>query len=329
MSMHTINLSDTQYDRTEALRYCRVRAEGIDLTYIMLRVEEIFWRMAQHREFDASEFSLGGYVVRRGRGADDLVAIPVFPSRFFRQSCIFVHEGSGIRRPEDLRGKRIGVPEYQMTAAVWARGILADDYGVRAADVEWVQGGLEEPGRIPFEPAEPPGIAVGFAPVNRSLAQMLEIGEIDALVTARTPSSFRRGGGAVRRLFEHPFEIEREYFRRTGIFPIMHTLVVKKEILDANPWVAFTLFKAFSEAKDLAMADLTQTSALPLSLPFLVEHAYQTMDLMGEDFWPYGLESNRRTLETFVRYMHEQGLIPEPMTVETLFPQSTQRTFRV
>jgi 4,5-dihydroxyphthalate decarboxylase len=143
-----------------------------------------------------------------------------------------------------------------MTAAVWARGILADDYGVRAADVEWVQGGLEEPGRLPFEPAEPAGVTVGFAPADRSLAQMLESGEIDALVTARTPSTFRRGGSAVRRLFEHPFEVERDYFRRTGIFPIMHTLVVKKEILEANPWVAFTLFKAFSEAKDLAMADV-------------------------------------------------------------------------
>ena len=167
--MLRLTLAAGHYDRTEALRDGRVRAEGIDLTYIMLRVEEIFWRMAQHREFEASEFSLGGYVVRRGRGADDLVGIPVFPSRFFRQSCIFIHEGSAIRGPEDLRGKRIGVPEYQMTAAVWARGILADDYGVRAADVEWVQGGLEEPGRLPFEPAEPPGVTLGFAPADRSL----------------------------------------------------------------------------------------------------------------------------------------------------------------
>ena len=165
--MLRLTLAAGHYDRTEALRDGRVRAEGIDLTYIMLRVEEIFWRMAQYREFDAAEFSLGGYVVRLGRGVHDLVAIPVFPSRFFRQSCIFVHEGSGIRRPEDLRGKRVGVPEYQMTAAVWARGILSDDYGVRAAEVEWVQGGIEEPGRIPFEPVEPPGVTVGFAPADR------------------------------------------------------------------------------------------------------------------------------------------------------------------
>jgi len=327
--MLRLTLAAGHYDRTEALRDGRVRAEGIDLTYIMLRVEEIFWRMAQHREFDASEFSLGGYVVRRGRGADDLVAITVFPSRFFRQSCIFVHDGSGVRSPQDLRGKRVGVPEYQMTAAVWARGILADDYGVRAADVEWVQGGLEEPGRLPFEPAEPPGVRVGFAPADRSLAQMLESGGIDALVTARTPSTFRRSGSAVRRLFEHPFEVERDYFRRTGIFPIMHTLVVKKEILDANPWVAFTLFKAFSEAKDLAMADLTQTSALPLSLPFLVEHAYQTMDLMGEDFWPYGIAKNRQALDTFLRYHHEQGLSKRRLKPEEIFAKETLEAFKI
>ena len=285
--MLRLTLAAGHYDRTEALRDGRVRAEGIDLTYIMLRVEEIFWRMAQHREFDASGFS-SRLCRAPGRGAGDLVAIPVFPSRFFRQSCIFVHAGSNVRRPEELRGKRIGVPEYQMTAAVWARGMLADDYGVRAADVEWVQGGLEEPGRIPFEPAEPPGVTVGFAPADRSLAQMLESGRDRRAGHGQdaVDISTRRYCGATP--FEQPFEVERDYFRRTGIFPIMHTLVVKKEILDANPWVAFTLFKAFSEAKDLAMADLTQTSALPLSLPFLVEHAYQTMDLMGEDFGPTG-----------------------------------------
>ena len=327
--MLRITLAAGHYDRTEALRDGRVRPEGIDLTYLMLPVEEIFWRMAQYREFDASEFSLGGYLVRRGRGADDLIAIPVFPSRFFRHSGIFVHAGAGIERPQDLRGKRVGVPEYPMTAAVWVRGILSDDYGVRPEDVEWVQGGLEDPGRIPFEPAEPAGVRLDFAPTDRSLAQMLAAGELDALVTARTPSTFSRQGGPVQRLFADPWSVERDYFQRTGVFPIMHTIAIKREILDAHPWVASTLLKAFSAAKDLALDDLTQTSALPISLPFLVQHAYDTVALMGDDFWPYGLEPNRKTLETFVRYMHEQGLIPEPLPIESLFPASTQRTFRI
>jgi 4,5-dihydroxyphthalate decarboxylase len=327
--MLRLTLAAGHYDRTEALRDGRVRPEGVELTYLMLPVEEIFWRMAQYREFDAAEFSLGGYLVRRGRGADDFVAIPVFPSRFFRHSCIFVNAAAGIERPQDLSGKRVGVPEYPMTAAVWVRGILSDDYGVRPQDIEWVQGGLEDPGRIPFEPAEPPGIKLGFAPTNRSLAQMLAAGEIDALVTARTPSTFDRHGGPVRRVFPDPWPVERDYFQRTGVFPIMHTVAIKREVLDADPWVASTLFKAFEEAKRLALADLTQTSALPISLPFLVEHAYETLDRMGDDFWPYGLEPNRKTLETFVRYMHEQGLIPEPLPIESLFAASTQRTFRI
>jgi 4,5-dihydroxyphthalate decarboxylase len=327
--MLRLTLAAGHYDRTEALRDGRVRAEGVDLNYLMLPVEEIFWRMAQYREFDAAEFSLGGYLVRRGRGADDLVAMPVFPSRFFRHSGIFVHTGAGIDQPQDLRGKRVGVPEYPMTAAVWVRGILADDYGVRPEDMEWVQGGLEEPGRLPFEPAEPPGVRVGFAPADRSLAQMLAAGEIDALVTARTPSTFERRGGPVRRLFADPWTVEREYFARTGMFPIMHTLVIKREVLESDPWVAATLFKAFDAAKALALADLTQTSALPLSLPFLVQHAYETTALMGDDFWPYGLEPNRRTLETFVRYAHEQRLIPEPLPIEALFAASTRRTYRI
>jgi 4,5-dihydroxyphthalate decarboxylase len=327
--MLRLTLASGHYDRTEALRDGRVRPEGIELTYLMLSVEEIFWRMARYREFDASEFSLGGYLVRRGRGADDLIAIPVFPSRFFRHSCVFVHADAGIAEPGDLRGKRVGVPEYEMTAAVWVRGFLADDYGVRPHEMEWVQGGLEDPGRIPFEHAEPPGVTIGFAPTGRTLAQMLAAGEIDALVTARTPSTFRQEGGSVRRLFADPWAVERDYFQRTGVFPIMHTVAIKREVLDANPWVASTLFKAFETAKALAMDDLTQTSALPVSLPFLVAHAYETRALMGDDFWPYGLEGNRKTLETFVRYMHEQGLIPEPLPIESLFPASTQRTFRI
>lgn len=324
-----LTLACGHYDRTDALRDGRVQPDGIRLTYLMLKVEETFWRMMQYRDFDVAETSLGGYVVRRGRGLEDLVAIPVFPSRFFRHSCIFVNQNAGIRRPEDLRGKKVGVPEYQMTAAVWVRGALSDDYGVRAHEIEWVQGGLEDAGRIPFEPVEPRGITLSFAPQDKSLARMLGDGDIQALVTARTPSTFGPAGGPVRRLFDEPWKVEREYFKRTGIFPIMHTVSIKHEILDAHPWVAATLLKAFTEAKALAIEDLTQTSALPLSLPFLTEHAYDTVATMGEDFWPYGLEANRHTLDTFVRYMHEQGLIERPMPVDGLFPQSTHRLFRI
>ena len=170
-----------------------------------------------------------------------------------------------------------------------------------------MQGGLEDPGRLPFEPVEPAGIRLGFAPPDRSLAQMLGAGEIQALITARTPSTFDPAGSAVRRLFPEPWEVERDYFGRTGIFPIMHTVSIRREVLDEHPWVAATLMKAFSEAKDLAVADLTQTSALPVSLPFLTEHAYRTVETMGDDFWPYGLESNRKTLETFVRLHARAG----------------------
>jgi hypothetical protein len=225
----------------------------------MLRVEEIFWRMAQHREFDASEFSLRGYVVRRGRGADDLVAIPVFPSRFFRQSCIFVHDGSGIRSPEDLRGKRVGVPEYQMTAAVWARGILADGYGVRAADVEWVQGGLEEPGRIPFEPAEPAGVTVGFAPTDRSLAQMLESGRDRRAGHSQDTLDLRRAVGRCGGLFEHPSRGRARLFPPNRHFSHHAHPGGQERDPRRKPRVRLTLFGVLG-SQDLAMADLTQTA---------------------------------------------------------------------
>ena len=325
-----LTLACWDYDRTRALQDGRVEVEGIDLTYLPLRVEETFWRMLRYGEFDAAEMSTGSYLMSRDKGAPKLIAIPVFPSKTFRHSCIYINTDSGIRKPADMAGKKVGVPEYQITMATWARGILQHEYGVPPEKMKWFTGGEEHPGREDkVRHNLPANIDIRPIPAGNTLSGVLANGEIDAMISAHMPSPFVKRHPKVQRLIPNFREVEQDYFRRTKIFPIMHTVVVKKEILEANPWVAFTLFKAFSEAKDLAMADLTQTSALPLSLPFLVEHAYQTMDLMGEDFWPYGLESNRHTLETFVRYMHEQGLIPEPMSVETLFPESTQRTFRV
>lgn len=313
------------YDRTAALRDGRVRPEGIDLNWLPLKVEEIFWRMMQNREFDVSELSFSGYVVRTARGARDLTAIPVFLSRSFRHNIIYVSERSGITRPEELVGKRIGVPEYQMTAAVWVRAFLEDDYGVASSDVEWHQGGLETWGRKPFEPVEPAGITIVPTSPGTTLSGMLVDGEIDALISPRVPSVYREGTG-IRRLFEDPSAAARDYYARTRIFPVMHTVAIRTELVDANPWLPYTLLKAFTEAKALAMRDLADTTAHHISLPFLHDHVDETRALMGEDFWAYGLEANRATLEAFLSAAHRQGLTDRLVAPEELFPESTWHT---
>lgn len=327
--MLRMTIATERYDRTAALHDGRIRPEGIDATWLALNVEQTFWRMLQHAEFDASEMSLSSYVIRRQQGHRDLTAIPVFLSRVFRHDCIYVHEGAGIREPGDLAGRRVGVPEYQITAAVFARGLLSDDFGVDHRTIEWIQGGLEEAGRVPHTKVEPAGVTVSMAPPGKTLSRMLEEGEIDALVTPRVPSTWQGGRGRVKRLFADPWTEERDYFRRTGIFPIMHLVAIRSSIVDANPWVPQSLAKAFIAAKKLADADLRETTALPISLPFLVQHTEETAALMGEDFWPYGVEPNRATLEAYVRYSHEQGLIPDRPAIEDLFPASTQRVSRV
>lgn len=326
--MLRLTIATELYDRTAALHDGRVRPEGIDATWLALNVEQTFWRMLQHAEFDASELSLASYVIRRDQGHSDLVALPVYLSRTFRHECIYVNADAGIREPKDLIGRRIGVPEYQITAAVFARGLLSDDFGVTADQLHWFQGGLEEPGRVPHTKVEPP-VPIERIPGDRTLATMLEEGEIDALISPRVPSTFKSRRGKVVRLFDDPWSVARDYFSRTGIFPIMHLVVVKSAIVAENPWVAQTLSKAFVAAKRIADANLRETAALPISLPFLVEHAERTAALMGEDFWPYGVEPNRATLEAFTRYAHEQGLIAKRPAIEELFPESTQRVSRL
>lgn len=327
--MLRMSIATSRSDRVAALHDGRIRPEGLDITWLPLNVEQIFWRMSRHMEFDASEFSMSGYMIKRSRGDDTLVAIPVFLSRSFRHSMIYVSAASGITRPEELVGRRVGLPEYQMTAAVWARGILEDDHGVRSQDVEWIQGGLEQPGRRPFEPVSPPGIRLSFAPDGETLAGMLAEGRIDALLSPRTPSSYLRADGRVRRLFPDTWAAERDYYARTRIFPIMHLVVVKREIVDRFPWVPQTLANAFGEARRIAMADLRETVALPVMLPFLVQHWEETAALMGEDFWPYGVDANRPTLEAFARYLHRQGLVEQEPVIDELFPASTITTSRI
>jgi len=318
------------YDRTRALVDGSVAPEGIDLTCLTLHVEETFFRMLRNREFDVAEMSLSSYAVTAARDDPPFIAIPVFPSRFFRQSCIFVSAKSGIREPKDLVGRRIGVPEYQMTAPVWIRGILQDDYGVDPAGVEYFTGGEEEPGRDEKVRLDlPPKFRITPIGAQQTLAQMLAEGEIDALHAARIPSTFRSRPGAVRRLFDNHVEVERDYFRRTKIFPIMHTIVLRRDVYRANRWIAQSLVKAFAEAKRRTLENLSTTSALTTMLPWQIAQVEEARREMGEDWWPYGFAANRHVLDTFLRYHHEQGLSRRALSAEELFAPETLEAFRI
>ena len=330
MSRLRLTFACWSYDRTHALADGSVRPDGIDLVYLAQPVEETFFRMLRYREFDCSEMSLSSYVASLNQDKPPFIAIPAFPSRFFRHSCIFVSAKSGVQRPEDLKGRRVGVPEYQMTAPVWIRGILSDDYGVKVTDMEHCSGGEEEPGRdekirlsLPKE--------IRLQPIGpaQTLSQMIAEGEIDALVTARAPSTFHKHPEKVKRLFPSYVEVEKQYYRRTKIFPIMHTVVLRRELYEANPWIAQSLYKACVEAKARAYELYNQTAAMPAMLPWSVAHVEEARREMGEDWWSYGLAPNRHVMDTFLRYHHEQGLSKRRFAPEELFARETLESYKV
>jgi 4,5-dihydroxyphthalate decarboxylase len=330
MAKLRMTLACWDYDRTRALADGTVTPEGIELTYLPLPVEETFFRMLRHREFECAEMSLSSYVLSLGREDRPFVAIPAFPSRFFRHSCIFVSAQSGIAQPGELAGRRIGSPEYQMTAPVWIRGILADEHGVPVTSPEYVTGGMEEPGRGEKLALDlPPAIRVRPIGPGETLSQLLADGKIDALYTARTPSTFHSRPGTVRRLFEDYVAVEREYFRRTRIFPIMHTVVIRRDVYERNRWCAGALYKAFVRAQAKTYRDLQETAALKAMLPWLTAHVEDARRTLGKDWWAYGLEPNRHVLETFLRYHHEQGLSKRRFTPEELFAPETLEAFKV
>jgi 4,5-dihydroxyphthalate decarboxylase len=313
------------YDRTRALQDGRVRPEGIDLTYLPLGVPESFFRMLRHGEFHASEMSLSWYTRTMFTEPRPFIAIPVFPSRMFRHSSIYVSSRSGIREPADLIGRRVGCPEYQMTAAVWIRGILADYHGVPVDSVSYVTGGLKDAGRQETPMDLPERIKIEHVP-DRTLSDMLEAGDIDALYAAEPPVTFVAGSPNVRRLFEDHAQVERRFFAETGIFPIMHTVVIRRDVYARDPWVAQSLTKAFLAAQRIAYEDLAELTALKHMLPWLLADLEETRSLMGADFWPYGLERSRRTLDAFLRYSHDQGLSPRRIAPEELFAPETLDT---
>jgi 4,5-dihydroxyphthalate decarboxylase len=330
MTRLNLSLACWNYDRTSALADGSVRPDGIDLNLQTLEVEETFFRMLRNREFDAAEMSMSSYCVTLGRPDPPFVAIPVFPSRFFRHSCIFVSTKSGIQTPQDLVGKRVGVPEYQMTAPVWIRGVLQDEYGVDPAAVTYMTGGEEQPGREEKLKLDlPERFDVRAIGAGKTLSRMLADGEIDALHTARAPSTFYSEPGSVRRLFPDFVEVEKAYYRRTGIFPIMHVVAIRRDVYERNRWVAQALCKAFEEAQRRTYEELLVSASLKTMLPWQIAAVEETIATMGQDWWPYGVERNRRVIETFLRYHHEQGLSPRLLAIERLFAPETFESFRI
>ncbi len=319
-----LTLACWNYDRTRALMDGSVRPEGIELTYLSLFPAETFQRMVRFKEFEVSELGLTYYLATLGLEDPPFIAIPVFPLRCFRHSTAFVNTTSGIESPKDLIGKKIGEFFcYGHDAGVWTRGILSDDYGVPTESATYYVGGLDRTTRSDWVPFAPPStVRVHYLAPHQGLDSMLEAGEIDALYSAVVPQSLLKGSKNVGRLFEHSEAVEREYFRKTGIFPIMHTVVIRKDIYQRHPWVAQSLYKAFKEAKNQATNFYKFQEANMHRLfmvPWLTEHREENRKLMGDDLWPYGLEPNRKALDTFLRYHYEQGLSKRRFELEDLF----------
>ncbi len=329
MNKLRISVAVGDYDRTRPLVDGRVQVDGADPVYMLLTPEEMFFRSMRHESFDVCELSFSSYAVRTARGDCPYVAIPVFLSRMFRHTSIYVRKDR-IRRPEDLKGRRMGLPEYQLTANVWARAILQDDYGVAPEDIRWVRGGIETPGR-PEKIALnlPPGVVIESAPEGMTISELLNRGDIDGFMAPRPPSREALANPAIGWLFDDPTATAKDYFRRTGIFPIMHVVGVRKTLVDAHPWLPGALQKAFNAAKDVALEALNDTSATKVTMPFVEEQLKAARDTLGPDYWSYGVAGNEPAIDTFPRHHHSQGLSSRRLSVEEVFHPSTYESFAV
>lgn len=330
MAKLKLSMAVSIYDRTAALVDGRVQPEGCELIPILLSPEETFHRAFGDREFDITEISLSSHTLTTARGDTQYVGIPAFPSRVFRHSGIYIRTDKGIKTPADLKGKTIGLPEYQQTANVWIRGILEHDYGVKPSDIHWRTGGTEQPGRkerTPIKVTE--GVDLQAIPNTRTLNEMLEKGEIDAVLTPKEPPCFTEKKPNIGRLFPDYEPVEQEWFKKTGIFPIMHLVGIRRSLVEQHPWLPVSVYKAFIEAKKLALEELGLIGHLAVTLPWPVAALDKARKLMGEDFWPYGIEENRKQLEVFAQYSYEQGLSSRVVPVNELFAHSTHDLSKV
>jgi 4,5-dihydroxyphthalate decarboxylase len=324
-----LSIATGDYDRVRAIKDGRVPVQGCAVTYLTPPLEELFIRALIGAEFDACEVSLSSYLIALSRGKTPYRALPVFLSRVFRHSAIYIRTDRGISRPEDLRGKRVGVPEYQMTAALWARGLLEDEYGVKPSEIEWRNGGLEQTGRSEKLALElPPDVNLTPIGPAETLSAMLAEGKLDALIGPRTPSCFGKSPD-VARLFPDYRAAERAYYRKKGLFPIMHVLAVREDLQRKNPWLASSLFAAFRQAKDIAIRELEEIGAYNVTLPWLTAELADIRAVLGEDYWPYGLAKNRASIEAALRYSHAQGLSARKLTIEEAFVPDLDWAVRV
>jgi 4,5-dihydroxyphthalate decarboxylase len=324
-----IALAVNDYDHVRDLASGAVPVEGVRLTCVHHPVEEIFFRFTHHREWEVSELSLAKYSSLRAAGDESLVAIPVFTSRAFRHSAIFVRDDGSVGDPAALRGRRIGVPEWTQTATVYARGLLEHEHGVGLSEVEWVQAGTNEPGRTEGVSVElPEGVSVTPVP-DGTLNDMLLAGEIDAVIAAHPPAEFKAGSGRVVRLFDDYRSVEEASFRATGVFPIMHVVALRADVYAAHRWLAMNLFTAFEEAKRRSMERAIDANAPRFPVPWGPANAQRARELFGADFWPYGIEPNRATLEWFLERAVEQGVCARRLAPEELFASEVRERYRI
>jgi len=330
MSKLNLSVAVGNYDRMRPLVDGEVQIDGVDPVFMLQDPEEIFFRAFRHADYDICELSLSSYSVKTAAGTSPYIAVPIFPSRAFRHTSIYVRNDRGIESPTDLKGKRIGVPEYQLTANVWARLFLEEDHGVKASDVTWVRGGYEEKGRqekislnLPID------VRLENAPDDATISSLLASGEIDAVIGPRAPSCFSNGHPNIRYLYADPQKAAADWYTRTKLFPIMHLLGIRRTLADKHPWLPGAVAKAFEKSKAVALAKLSDTSATKVTLPFVEEQLRAARQLLGHDFWAYGFEPNRHVLSRFLARHHAEGLSNRLMEPEELFHPASLESFKI
>ena len=329
MAKLQLSVAIGDYDRMRPLVDGAVAIDAVDAQYMLLEPEEIFFRAFRHADFDICELSMSSYCVKTAAGTSPYIAVPVYPSRAFRHTSIYVRTDR-IKSPADLKGKRVGVPEYQLTANVWVRLFLEEDHGIRPRDVTWVRGGYEQPGRVEKITLDLPGdVRLENVPEGATISGLLASGELDAVIGPRAPSCFREGHPHVGYLYPDPQREAADWYRRTGLFPIMHLLGIRRTLAEAHPWLPYAVVKAFERSKAMALEKLGDTSATKVTLPFVEEQLEAARGLMGADFWSYGLAPNRHVLERFLRQHHAEGLSSRLLTPEELFHPASLETHRI